>query len=120
MRISDWSSDVCSSYLNALRYTKHMADKACHVFGSTTHVGLTQALCLTQHPCRLCGHLQLPVCGVVRAAESALLIQVTAHGLRSKLLAQHSFDTRSHKRLPTLRRPGRSEKRRAGKKGGST
>ena len=29
---------------NALRYTKHMADKACHVFGSTTHVGLTQAL----------------------------------------------------------------------------
>src|SRR3546814_6170815 len=26
---------------NALRYTKHMADKACHVFGSTTHVGLT-------------------------------------------------------------------------------
>src|SRR3546814_732083 len=75
MRISDWSSDVCSSYLNALRYTKHMADKACHVFGSTTHVGLTQALCLTQHPCRLCGHLQLPVCGVVRAAESALLIR---------------------------------------------
>src|SRR3546814_2115401 len=99
MRISDWSSDVCSSDLggalvsqagnpaasvkpadcaarwrpqirafgrqeqarcgrgslvqsphnnsfkpNALRYTKHMADKACHVFGSTTHVGLTQAL----------------------------------------------------------------------------
>src|SRR3546814_17594021 len=29
---------------NALRYTKHMADTACHVFGSTTHVGLTQAL----------------------------------------------------------------------------
>jgi len=26
---------------NALRSTKHMAGKACHVFGSTTHVGLT-------------------------------------------------------------------------------
>ena len=29
---------------NALRSTKHMAEKACHVFGSATHVGLTQAL----------------------------------------------------------------------------
>ena len=29
---------------NLLRYTKHMADTACHVFGSTTQVGLTQAL----------------------------------------------------------------------------
>ena len=29
---------------NLLRYTKHMAEKACHVFGSTTQVGLTQAL----------------------------------------------------------------------------
>ena len=27
-----------------LRSTKHMAEKACHVFGSTTHFGLTQAL----------------------------------------------------------------------------
>src|SRR3546814_16039931 len=33
MRISDWSSDVCSSDL-----------KACHVVGSATQVGLTQAL----------------------------------------------------------------------------
>jgi len=29
---------------NLLRYTKAMADKACHGFGSTTQVGLTQAL----------------------------------------------------------------------------
>src|SRR3546814_7221009 len=29
---------------NLLRYTKHMAEKACHVFGSTAQVGLTQAL----------------------------------------------------------------------------
>ena len=27
-----------------LRSTKHMADKACHVFGSTTQFGLTQVL----------------------------------------------------------------------------
>ena len=27
-----------------LRYTKGMAGKACHVFGSTTRFGLTQAL----------------------------------------------------------------------------
>src|SRR3546814_8461130 len=86
---------------NALRYTKHMEDKACHVFGSTTHVGLTQALCLTQHPCRLCGHLQLPVCGVVRAAESALLIHVTDHGLRSKLLRseEHTSELQSLMRI---------------------
>src|SRR3546814_13039853 len=32
---------------NLLRYTKHMAEKACHVFGSTTQVGLTQALCVS-------------------------------------------------------------------------
>src|SRR3546814_9516497 len=30
---------------NLLRYTKNMAEKACHVFGSTTQVGLTPALC---------------------------------------------------------------------------
>src|SRR5688572_31953401 len=29
---------------NLLRYTKHMAERSCHVFGSTTQVGLTQAL----------------------------------------------------------------------------
>src|SRR3546814_16484022 len=29
---------------NLLRYTKAMAEKACHGFGSTTKVGLTQAL----------------------------------------------------------------------------
>src|SRR3546814_2325419 len=30
---------------NLLRSTKAMAEKACHGFGSTTQVGLTQALC---------------------------------------------------------------------------
>src|SRR3546814_16805145 len=29
---------------NALRYTNNMADKACHVVGSTKHVGLPQEL----------------------------------------------------------------------------
>src|SRR3546814_244101 len=90
MRISDWSSDVCSSDLrgwlridvyqgrgkwpaniaclghdsiaprrpvsqpnksfkpNLLRYTSNMAGKACHVAGSATQVGLTQALGLTK------------------------------------------------------------------------
>src|SRR3546814_3238190 len=33
---------------NLLRYTKAMAEKACHGFGSTTQVGLTQALGLTK------------------------------------------------------------------------
>ena len=29
---------------NLLRYIKHMAEKACHVFASATQVGLTQVL----------------------------------------------------------------------------
>ena len=33
---------------NLLRYTKGMAGKACHAFGSTTQVGLTQALGLAK------------------------------------------------------------------------
>ena len=33
---------------NLLRYTKAMAEKACHGFGSTTQVGLTQALGATE------------------------------------------------------------------------
>src|SRR3546814_13336714 len=44
MRISDWSSDVCSSDLNLLRYTNNMAGRACHVVASATQVGLTQVL----------------------------------------------------------------------------
>src|SRR5690606_4856791 len=36
---------------NALRYTNNMADKACHVVGSATHVGLTQALGATWKHC---------------------------------------------------------------------
>ena len=35
---------------NLLRYTKAMAEKACHGFGSTTQVGLTQALGLMPIP----------------------------------------------------------------------
>src|SRR3546814_9767192 len=127
MRISDWSSDVCSSDLggalvsqagnpavsvkpadcaarwrpqirafgrkeqarcgrgslvqsphnnsfkpNALRYTKHMADKACHVFGSTTHVGLTQALGLMR---KLIATAALPfscLCSASRSDKSRL------------------------------------------------
>src|SRR3546814_11531336 len=34
---------------NLLRYTKAMAEKACHGFGATTQVGLTQAICPFQH-----------------------------------------------------------------------
>ena len=34
---------------NLLRYTKAMAAKACHGFGSTTQVGLTQALGLQEN-----------------------------------------------------------------------
>src|SRR3546814_10277143 len=33
---------------NLLRYTKAMAEKDCHGFGSTTQVGLTQAICTFQ------------------------------------------------------------------------
>ena len=33
---------------NLLRYGKGMAEKACHAFASTTQVGLTQALGITQ------------------------------------------------------------------------
>ena len=36
-----------------LRYTKGMAEKACHAFGSTTRFGLTQALARSKiHLCR--------------------------------------------------------------------
>src|SRR3546814_9565700 len=65
MRISDWSQTVLfrSHYARhrplrgvglrpnnsfkpkPLRYTKGMAGKACHAFGSTTRFGLTQASC---------------------------------------------------------------------------
>lgn len=35
---------------NLLRYTKAMAERACHGFGSTTQVGLTQALATKKVP----------------------------------------------------------------------
>src|SRR5690606_12647001 len=43
---------------NALRYTNNMADKACHVVGSATHVGLTQALCPKTCPTSLSSFLR--------------------------------------------------------------
>lgn len=41
---SAWAGPNNSFKPNLLRYTKAMAEKACHGFGSTTQVGLTQAL----------------------------------------------------------------------------
>src|SRR5690606_6356211 len=38
---------------NPLRYAKHMAGKACHVFRSTTLLGLTLVLCPVDTPARL-------------------------------------------------------------------
>jgi len=54
MQKSITAQDACepsnSSFKpNLLRYTKHMAEEACHVFGSTTQVGLTQALGLQEN-----------------------------------------------------------------------
>jgi hypothetical protein len=50
-----------------------MAEKACHVFGSTTQVGLTQALCAQVVLC----------CGVVASAVAA--------GIRLASLASGRF-----------------------------
>ncbi len=41
---SDRRESIPSFKPNLFRSTKHMAEKACHVFGSATQVGLTQAL----------------------------------------------------------------------------
>ena len=43
-RVATREESIRSFKPNLLRYTKHMAEKACHVFGSTTQVGLTQVL----------------------------------------------------------------------------
>ncbi|MCA4129741.1 hypothetical protein RMR41_31600, partial [Pseudomonas aeruginosa] len=39
-----WGESITAFKPNLLRYTKAMAERACHGFGSTTQVGLTQAL----------------------------------------------------------------------------
>lgn len=46
---------------NLFRSTKHMAEKACHVFGSATQVGLTQALDHSMSNCAIC-QAPLPHC----------------------------------------------------------
>src|SRR5690606_7946968 len=46
---------------NLLRYTKHMAEKACHVFGSATQVGLTQALAGMNNIATHCANCQAPM-----------------------------------------------------------
>ena len=55
---------------NALRYTNHMADTACHVVGSATHVGLTQALG---------GHVRVAACAVIYQAGRVLLGHRSLH-----------------------------------------
>src|SRR3546814_7426632 len=82
---------------NALRYTKNMADKACHVFGSTTHVGLTQALCLTQHPCRLCGHLQLRSEEHTSELQSLMRISYSVFCLKNKKPNKKNKEKKLHK-----------------------
>ena len=61
---SYWLRSNNSFKPNLLRSTKHMAERACHVFGSTTQVGLTQVLglhnsisgspCLSTQPTSTC------------------------------------------------------------------
>ena len=59
---------------HALRSTKHMAERACHVFGSTTHVGLTQAL------------------GAIKAKQGcAALRQISFAGFGSKFFGKFAF-----------------------------
>ena len=41
---------------NLLRYSKSVAEKACHAFASTTQVGLTQALGFTKSPSCIFGN----------------------------------------------------------------
>src|SRR5690606_41789503 len=43
-RVATRGESISSFKPNLLRYTKAMAERACHGFGSTTQVGLTQAL----------------------------------------------------------------------------
>ena len=61
---------------NLLRYTKHMAEKACHVFGSTTQVGLTQALGLTTKCLALCAQTATATCQTTFLAKLACRAQI--------------------------------------------
>src|SRR3546814_3251454 len=87
---------------NPLRYTNNMADKACHVVGSTTQVGLTQALdfigeiaCICKEksePSRLlqrcsCLHfLRLAVAAVVQIGRAHVCTPVTNAPIVCRLL----------------------------------
>src|SRR3546814_8791808 len=56
---------------NALRYTNNTAVKACHVVGSATHVGLTQALGFNLTLVATMKNNQLPIIGLVCFAAVA-------------------------------------------------
>ncbi len=60
---------------NLLRYTKAMAERACHGFGSTTQVGLTQALDIMSNavPAEISVQLSLALNAIERHLESTLL-----------------------------------------------
>ncbi len=59
---------------NLLRYTKHMTERACHVFGYATQVGLTQAL----DRCR-----KLPVCRTRSNRRATRAVALLNSGARS-------------------------------------
>jgi hypothetical protein len=67
---------------NPLRYTNNMADKACHVVGSTTRVGLTQALGPAPVVCGRVGVVGL-LCRGIRGAplRSAQALAVRVRGV---------------------------------------
>ena len=69
---------------NLLRYTKAMAEKACHGFGSTTQVGLTQALgsrAATTRTSRKsqCGASYLYLVGSLSSAASVMVLLPFTH-----------------------------------------
>jgi len=76
---------------NALRYTKHMADKACHVFGSTTHVGLTQVLAAIGESVAMEAHHIIGIAAIYAFAYYAIA--------RSALGDIRRFDSELHRHL---------------------
>ena len=64
---------------NLLRSTKAMAEKACHGFGSTTQVGLTQALGLARNFLEMCGLcIELRLIGLLLGSSVPLRTWPTA------------------------------------------
>src|SRR3546814_19569700 len=85
---------------NLLRYTKHMAEKACHVFGSTTQVGLTQALCVSGYSycyryLQAGAQILLLFCALVILCRSSYFLCLRrgrrSIEQRSERLTQHKF-----------------------------